>query len=506
MTNASTQQPGVGASSLESVRAAWSEANPMENFDWHVAHGRHFRNQFDFLADSDESIATAMTEGLSNRSIDRWSIDMTDAELAEMERRNRIGQLFPQVAAAAVGDDWSEELIEGLDPRGSFGAFGGHWIDQMNGGRLVVALVPTHHMYAATRARVAALVEGLMRDGQLVSTDVIVVDVPFTADDLHRVNRDFNHKYIYSVDDPAAIGMSASRNEVENRVDLYTEAAFLAQAFEFASGYPDGLVEVIPVLNGALNADTDVCSPTNCHPKDDWGPGNWHSGAAIDVLNGNFVSVGGCMWGATVRTTSSVYMVTAAHCLGYGQGTGVIGFYNVNITNANRRGTQTWGGDDIIAHPDQGYVAAYHGVYGDYARLQVTVPGNVDNYDCRLENWDLCGATVARREKTYESVVGDVKCVYFGFRNQYVCNPLVSNDAGISGYDNMRSINTDSNDHSLDGDSGAGWIESVLWNGVNHGNMPWPEYNTVYTHAYYVEVSGLGGPTTTCGESGVCDN
>ncbi len=120
----------AGDDAVASVRAAWQAEFPDRDFDFHVDHQRHLRSQFDFLDDSNEAIAAVMAAPNINGAFERYSIQMTDAELAEMDRRARVQREFPAIAAAAVGADWSEELVEGLDPDGTFGAFAGRWIDQ----------------------------------------------------------------------------------------------------------------------------------------------------------------------------------------------------------------------------------------------------------------------------------------------------------------------------------------------------------------------------------------
>ena len=136
----------------------------------------------------------------------------------------------------------------------------------------------------------------------------------------------------------------------------------------------------------------------------------------------------------------------------------------------------------------------------------ITEPSNANYYECMLENFVMCGQDISRREKTDESQTGDVKCVTLGYQELWVCNPLVSNDGNIEGYDFLRVIDTDSNDAAANGDSGSGWHEDVLLNGITKGHTGFPENNTYYTHAYYIEWAPYLGLTTVCGTSGVCNN
>jgi hypothetical protein len=488
---------------LESWRTEWTDdhLDSGRSFDEQLDYQRHFRSQFDFLDESDTAIGIAMSAAAGNGSFGRWGIEMTDEEYAEMSRRDRVQREFPLVAGAAVGDDWSEELLEGLDPNGSFGAFAGRWIDQQNGGRLVVALVPEHPEYASAIRRAEEARDELVQLGKLEMTDVVFIDAEFSADDLHRVNREFRELYLTNpaIGDRRSIGMSASMNPVENRVDLYAESAFLRAAGSFAAGYPEGLVEVVEVPDGALRGDDSV------DPEDDWGAGNWHAGAKIDIFDGDIYGLGACQWGATARTTSYVYVVTAAHCLGYDDNDlGVTSWWNDYVSNDDARGIRTYGGDDWIVDPnDHTYVVVYHGVYGDLARLSVSETQNVDDYDCYLEDSTLCGQEIWRREYTYETEIGDTKCVALASRG-WICATVNSNDAPISGYDNLRGIDTNSGNHSQDGDSGAGVYEDTLMMGIVKGHTGWWGYDTYMTHAYYILYST--GASAICGTSGVCNN
>lgn len=499
---AQTTTPGSETSMIEAARSAWSSAHPEGDFDYQVEYQRDFRSQFDFLDESDSAIAAVMGASVSNDSFARWGLQMTNAESSEMDRRDRIQREFPDIAGAAVGDDWSEELVEGLDPTGTFGAFAGRWIDQQDGGRLVVALVPTHSDYAAAKRRAEAQVSALVSDDRLDSDDVRFVDAQFTADDLYRVNKEFSEQYLTEgVHDRTMIGLSASMNPVENRVDLYVEPGWVSAAQTFAAKYTEGLVEIVEVPDGFLSVTDTV------DPEDDWGAGNWHSGAKFDVYDGDLDWQGACSWGATARTTSYVYAVTAAHCLGYSSNSlGTTGFWNDWVSNNTARGFRTWGGDDWIVGPnDHAYVYVYHGVRGDLARMNISVPGNVNDYECYLENFAICGQRITRRELTTETEIGDTKCVALASRG-YVCATLNSNDAPISGYDYLRGIDTNSGNHSQDGDSGAGVHESTLMTGIVKGHTGWWGYDTYFTHAYYIETSGYLAASKVCGTSGICDN
>lgn len=493
------------AAQVGDAQERWQAQHPSLDFDDQVDYQHHFRSLFDSLDSSDTAIESAMGATRANGSFERWGLNLTDVEHAELLRRERIQAEYPSVAAAAVGDGWSEELLEGLAPDGSFGSFAGRWIDQLDGGKLVIALAGDHPGFEAAQRRVLDERDRLVSDGRLEQTDVAIIEVTFTADDLHRVNREFGKIYVDDDDElRMLVRMSASMNEQENRVDLYAEPSYLDQAKRFSSQYPDGLVNVVPVAEGEHEFTADL------NPNSDWGAGNWHAGAKIRIVNGSGSTQGSCMWGASARTSVYAYVVTAAHCLGSAYETnslGTVAFWNGDHGSSSRRGVRAYAVNDVIGDPNgTSFVVAYHGSRGDIARIMITNFGMVDDLDCFLEYMNQCSHDLVRRELTTETEVGDVKCAPMASDNAYRCTTLYSNDAFVWGYDFLRQMNTNNTTKSQPGDSGTGWIESTLLTGITRGHGSGPLNDTYFTHAYYVENSGYLGPTTTCGTSGVCGN
>lgn len=484
----------------EDSRSVFERAHPGGDYETELRYQQSFRDQFDFLVTTEEAFAKAFSEGVRNRSSERWGVDLSDIELAEMERRDRVQKEFPGLAAAVVGEDWSEELVEGLDPDGTFGAFAGRWIDQMDGGRLVIAVAESHPGSVQSLERLADALDAAIGRGSLVEDDVKVIFVRYSADDLYGVNGDFAVKYLED-NGRRQIGMSASMSPTTNEVLIYAEHAWLAEAESFASTYPEGLVNVRLVPDGSLLV------PGDTDPDDDWGHGDWHSGASLAIRDGSS-ELGICQWGATARTASYVYLVTAAHCLGsanedndYDQDS----WWNNSVADSEKRYAKTNTGDDWISGPGSNvFVFKYHGVRGDLARLVINYPAAVDEHDCFLEDGVKCGKEISRREFTTETEIGDVKCVPLKTRSDYICATLNSNDAPILGYDFLRSVNTTSSTHSDGGDSGSGFKESTLLTGILRGHRPWPTYDTYFTHAYYIETSGYLAATAVCGTSGLC--
>lgn len=489
---------------LEAARLAFEAEYPSRDFDRQIQYQKNFRSQFDFLDSDDQTISEAIVSAGRNESMSRWGLLLSDAEYAELDRRVTVQRELPSLAAAAVGDDWSEELVEGLAPEKSFGAFAGRWIDQMDGGRLIVALVPSHPDYQVARQRVQGVADSLVVAGKLASSDVEIRDVTFTADNLHKVNQSFGEQFLApgAKDEPL---MSASMNPVANRVDLYSSPEWVDVATRFAAEYPKGLVNVIVRPEAELKGRDHGASYL---PGQDWGAGNWHAGAKIGIKNGLGQTPAVCGWGATARTSTFVYVITAAHCLGYGNGTGQVSWWNQDVGASTRRGVRTWGGGDTIADANgTGFVLVYHGSRGDLARLSITHPNNANDYECYLENYTICGQRISRRETTTETEIGDVKCMSYTNTEIFECGTINSNDAVWVGYDFLRQVNLGASDQTGPGDSGGGWFEASLMTGIHKGDKAAPNYDAVFTHAYYVETSGYLGTTGgICGTSGICNN
>jgi hypothetical protein len=136
---------------------------------------------------------------------------------------------------------------------GTFGAFAGRWVDQEDGGRLVIALRSSHPDYTDARARVLEQSELLVSEGRLDEGDLRIVEVEFGADDVYEVNATFARRYLEAPEvEPLSVRMSVSVNLETNTADLYAEPAWLDEAEAFAEEFPAGLVRIVPVEEGSL--------------------------------------------------------------------------------------------------------------------------------------------------------------------------------------------------------------------------------------------------------------
>ena len=470
-------------------------------FEVQFAYEQGYRARFDFLDSSSETTLTAMASGSSNGSYERYAVALSDEEVTEVDRRMMIQQNFAEVAASAVGDDWSEELVEGLDPKGSFGPVAGYWTDQGDGGRFQIAFVKEDQRSDQAREAVGQKVAELVSQGKLTRPgDVRIRDAEFSLDQIYAVNTDFAAEYIDSHLDPAGVGMTVSINVKENRADLYAEPRWQAEAQEFASRFPKGLVNIVNAEAGGLRDRAEL------DPRDDWGFGKWHAGAAIRVRHGDGSQEGGCTWGASSKTNTFTYVVTAAHCLGDGPyedvNTGRVGFWNSSKAAAEQIGVRSFAGGDNIADWSNGFVRYYQGPRGDIATISTDHHGVNADYSCYLEDFIWCDRHITGRALTGNTIVGNDYYAALGSTEMYLHFELLTNDAPITGRDYLRQL--DSNGATQGGDSGSGWKFAGTLHGI-HRSSGTNSGDAVFTHAYYVENSSYLG-RTICGSGGNCDN
>jgi hypothetical protein len=115
-----TATPSDASTLLDRAEESWTTLHPGGDYDRQVAYHQAFRSQFDFLDTSPTAIAQLMAQMPTNDAFSHWGLEMFDAEYEEALRRDIVQQELPMIAAAVVGDDWSEELLEDLAPGKSF--------------------------------------------------------------------------------------------------------------------------------------------------------------------------------------------------------------------------------------------------------------------------------------------------------------------------------------------------------------------------------------------------
>lgn len=483
------------ATQIEDARLAWSLAHPALDFDASVAYQQAFRSEFDFAADDEATIATAMVYAEDNGSFEKYGLHLTDDEFAELERRGRISQELSRIKVAFVGTGLSEEDLHedpALTPQDVWGsAFAGSWIDQHEGGRLRIAVVGGSKDATAATLRASGVVDDLVRGGSLSVTDFELVPAEFSYADLVSAQEQW-------VDGATKIGALSDARGFASDIDLqanqlvvfYGSDSQLEYAEEFVRSMPDGMVRI----GGQGPTVREISNPASNH---DWP----HAGLVLHVEKQDSTSPVTCTWGLTARTSSYVYAITAAHCSPYRSEVDNPPSYwewenyTISTQSGGYRHDAYHGTRDVS---EDGYTFGRHWQSGDIMRIMIT-EWHMDDYDCYHSGSD-CGTQIVRRELTSETEVNETKCASLPQTSPYyICSTLTSNNYQIGNRTWIRRTNHNLNDAG--GDSGAGLKESTLATGILGAELD-DDGGALWTHAYYVE-NTLG--VTICGTSGVCN-
>ena len=507
--------PGVGASDLNrdpgdltelevEARRIWANGEGASGtFDSQVGYAQKLRSTFDFLDSSRVTVLGAIASEHSNSAYERFGLALSNSELKELDRRISNQESFGEIVMAVAGEDLSEDLWEGLDPDGSFGPMAGYWVDNQDGSRLQIRIVTENSRSNEARRAGERKVAELVDQGRLSSSDEVRFhEAEFSLDEIYAVNYDFGVEHLVEGRKSPELAMSVSINPVNNSADLYAEPDALEAAQSLAKGYPDGLVRVIAVGAGELSEQQEM------DPRDDWGPGNWHAGAAISIRDGNGNGQGNCTWGASARSYSLTYIVTAAHCLGSGayddRTSGLNFFSNSNVSNANARGVRSFTGNDAISNwNDPNFIIWYNGPRGDIAAISTDQHAVNADYSCYNQSLSGCSIHIVDRATISQTFIGKLVCASLGKTEEYQCHTVVSNDAAVVGRDYVREI--DSAGDTARGDSGAGWKSGNDLHGIHLGRNT-GNNNGLFTHAYYVEDDSYLARVAICGGGGDCNN
>lgn len=490
LTAAACHAPDLEAD-MAVAEARWVDQGLSRSLEMQLQYEQHFRSKFDFLAEDTASTVRDM----AHEDLSPYGAFLSDPDRTELERRMAIRPWFDDVVAAAVGPDYSEELIEGLAPGASFGALAGYWVDNLDGSRLQLALTADHPLTPVAREAAEAKIDELVADGAIAQDDVRIFEAPYSLDEIYKVNADFAAQYLDGVEHPERIRMSVSINVRDNVADLYVEPGWEDEAWRFALRHEPGLVNVVYAEAGDLSTTEDLST------RADWGLGNWHAGAQVRVKKDASGGDSLCTWGASAKTSTYSYIVLAAHCYGHSQGS-VGSYWNSDKSGAALKWLVSYAGNDTLSPKGSGFVRYYNSTRGDIMTVSTQQHVTNDDYDCYFENKNLCGRLISGRALTGDSMAGDWVWAALGRTDAYLGFEIVTHDAPLSGRDFMREL--DSNSGTQGGDSGAGFKNGSKMHGIYHGRRNSND-NAIFTHAYYVEDSAYLG-RTICGSGGNCDN
>lgn len=403
--------------SLATARARWNENSDfVDQIDYQLA----FRSRFDFLsADADHLGRLLAAKPETMEGTEEMGLFLTPDEAAELKRRDDLGEYIEQIEAR-LGE--SPALVAA-------------WIDQMNGGRITVAV---HGEIISRRA---------MRLARAAGVDLHVVQVPYSSVDYERFRSTLS-------DELTATGMpfrvGTDRSASHYRIEVSIEDAGRLPT-DFASSVP---ADAFQVEQGARIAPAGL--PQDDHATADLQPGLmlW-----LDLSEG----WGICTWGINGHTNNWNYVVTAGHCMGQTlwDSSGWVDDGDIEVWAGSQIQNALWDqltpGDTFvhsrlrntfdvarISSPNAD-TNCYHGTTNDWGR------------DCpwRIENRTLHDRWETNQDRT---------CSSLGVSNRYRCGLILDEDVELNygaDFDNWSTDRAVEVDYpSVPGDSGSG----AKWN------------------------------------------
>lgn len=286
-----------------------------------------FRGMTDYLDRSPAHVAEVMRPGNhSPEALVEVGLELAPSEWQEFRRREGVGASIVEVLRLLTGrayDEAEERLEGGVDgtpgQRLSTGdLLSGVWLDQMDGGRLKVAVTDAS---AVNMGQLARLVPG----GR---SSIEVIEQDLSADELHALKQGVRADLVEAGEE-SSVGYAYTDTGVKVRI-CPTRAD---QALErFRAPDPENIV-IGPVENLEIAG----------------GPGTAHSGSGI-VAGLDIEGTSDwreepydCTWGLNGHTSGYLYLVTAGHCLwanrhdadgGFGVATARQGSTTISASNA----------------------------------------------------------------------------------------------------------------------------------------------------------------------------
>ena len=231
-------------------------------------------------------LGALLAERPDNMGLRSISLYMTDAEVSEMTRRDALGDRVSLVVQEVSGV-WEPDITEGAMP--DYGAnFGGIWGDQLDGGRMVLAVVDASLLAIP---RIHALVGGVR--------NLKIVEQPYTYNEVEQY-RAALHRELTTLG--IAHDIATSHSDTGRLLEIWIEDP---------AQLPSGFAAAVP---------TDVFSVVRRMPSRPasrpWEPHSlFMPGEMFEVRGGDGTPGGGGMWAFNGHTSSYSYLITAGHTL-----------------------------------------------------------------------------------------------------------------------------------------------------------------------------------------------
>lgn len=399
------------SSGLAEARAGWdSEIDFVGQLDYQL----RFRGQTDYLSTEPAHLGALLVDRPLNVGIELYGLYLTGDEAKELERRQVLGDRIEDVVAA-LGE--SEPLVEGEMPR--YGPnFAGVWMDQKNGGVIVVALVDPS---LVDQRQLEQLVGG--------REHLRVIDVDHAWNEVEAF-RDALIEAIRAGGVQAGVRINSTSQGRKLEVILPNPDSITSDILRVVPG------DLVSVSEGPL--DVEEGDATSTHVEAEQQPG----------LQIEFDPGGNCTWGANGHTSSYNYLITAGHC-------GGSAFENFNgWTN----GLEIHQNNSFHLTPGSQYL--YSRFTGGWDMKRMSSPQADSNCYHLTGSYHGSGSCVrnVRWRALHNSweVGADVVCATLGTTNAYECGFVLEENYSSTGCEGSRWVRYDID--TGPGDSGSGLI------------------------------------------------
>jgi len=425
---------------LAVARENWDDSL---DFVSQVNYQLRFRSRADYLSSDAAHIGQVLAEQPDNVGIQGLRLYLTDDEAVELLRRLELGDKIPELVRA-LGEKADGDVPEGESPTYSAN-FAGVWQDQLDGGKLVVAVIDRSRLDESTLVKITD------------KSHLKIVEVEHSWNEVNRYRDDL------------VKGLQDAKIDADVIINSTGEGRIIEVVIPDPGTLPTEVVAKIPadlvVVTAGPVAETQS-GPSSTHVE-----GSQQPGLQIEFDGG-----GNCTWGANGHTSSYNYVVTAGHC-GVDPFEDFLGWVNSVPENMEVHQNNSF-------HLTAGNTFVYSRRAGGWDMKRFSS----DYADSNGYHADGDWATFIRYRALHNSweINSDLVCASMGTSNSYECGYILEENASLtcSGNSGSRWVRYDI-DTDL-GDSGAG-IEGFL--GQNYmtidaihacGGGSWGHGNTAY--------------------------
>ena len=268
---------------LAEARRAWDLES---DFVHQVSYQLRFRPTTDFMSVSPQDLGDLLLEKPNNIGIVDMGLFLSDAEAAELARRDALGDRMPALVEAVTGDGVKTDQT--AQPGANDPSFGGVWQDQLDGGAIVLAVTDRTGVDESSLNEVVGGAENLR-----------VIEVPYS---FQQVN-EFRDQLLFEAE---ALGIRAS-------VPIHSTGTGRTIVVQVPD--PDGLpadfgskvpADVYTVVEGT--GVVEAGAPGSHHGSDVM------PGVAVSIWRQGEPQGGACTWGFNGHTNSQSYAIVAGHC------------------------------------------------------------------------------------------------------------------------------------------------------------------------------------------------